>query len=208
MSEKPEGIPPTEPEVIVAAADTKPKKRGRPRKARSTVIDGASLVPNLDAHGGAVSTEYCYWCGVIPDFPGSSITLAGLSFAKVNHLLIPEPGSASRSRGHPVPGALVWVSRGRFELLVDSIKRTVVRFFEEQERPDYIPDGTIADIKVKPPRRTQLIKIQSADHAKSMRRAGLPHKAYVQGKHDEPIANWIFCILCENQDKPVRGASY
>lgn len=193
-------IPPTEPQK-----PAKQQKKAKPARPGVTVA-GSQLVPDLEQHRSAVETTTAYWLGTLPGAPVEHIDAAGINFPKVNEIVTKGPdGSTVRI---PRIGAVVRLTADKLRRIQSRLSRTVIRF--NGEAPVHEEPGTGQNVGAphKPGRKGFLITIPTAEELKIREERGLAARRYQQQTHDEPAARYMFCVPCENQDKPEQGVHY
>lgn len=209
-------IPPTEP---VATAEAPPKRRpGRPRKhplpeavqapTKRARFAGAELVPDLERHRAAVTTAYWYWIGALPGMPAEWVTLGGECFPKMEEDLVPHPKDPTKRLRLPRIGALVRLTRAKFDHIRDHLSRTVVRMTHEPAQVAVGPGVQNTGAPVARGRKGFLITIPTAAEVEQRRKANIALNTYTQDPRDEPVARYLFARLCDNQERGERGDSY
>lgn len=210
MTDDTDDIPPTDPTpTIPQEAKRKP---GRPKGSRNAtpsgpigLLDGASLVPNLEANREAVEEAHWYWLGALPACPTEHLDLKGIHFPKVEELVsVKRDGGTQRI---PVIGALVQLTIDQVLMLKDRLSRTVIRFRDKAggETGVGVPVSSVESIQR---RKGDPVTIPTVDEVKKAEAAGRATNRYQQRPGDEPAARYLFAQLCENQERPGRGEFY
>lgn len=185
------------------------RRRGRKAAAPTGRIEGADLVPDLVAHGKvAVSRTYRYWVGVTPSCPVESVTLGGISFPKLNEDIVPDPMRTGQKRRVPVIGAITLMDARQIERVRDSLRRTVIRFYDDAGEVVEANTGQNVGDAHRRPRRGQLISIPSPELVEARRKQGRPIRPYVPHANDVPAARYLFAVLCDDQERGSRGDYY
>lgn len=170
------------------------KKTKRPQQ----LIKPEALTPNLVTE--ALAEQFKYWIGIHPDCPVEGIGAGGLTFSKVNELLIPD--HENKIQRVPVIGGIANIDREMMTRLARVLPRIVIRF--EQATDPYADEGGRAGLNVgdayKKGQRGRLITIPR-NNKDSKRR-------YIASKNDRPAINWMFMQLCADQDSGSRGTTY
>ena len=208
-----EGIPPTEPVIDTPAVVQEPP---RPEPT----VSGADLAPDPRSFGTvdsalAVGEFFYYWVGSVPDCPMEYPTFAGIVFPKVNERLVKSHLRDGKTNRVPVIGGIAKIDRLKFLRLVDTIKRTVIRF---QELPEEVPENNplddkfergknLEDIDIRP-RRGRPILIPTKEEIEQAKQMNRHIEAYIPSERDEPIARYLFAVLCQDQRQPERGDKY
>lgn len=176
--------------------------------AKTTQIEGSTLVPNFDDHMDlGVTTEHAYWMGVTPDCPAHQISCAGLDFPKMNERLIPDPNRTGKTVRVPVLGGLnKGVTSTQVEALRECLPRMVIRFTEEEldQKEEQGSGNNIGDVHVKV-RKGYVITIPTAKQIKDAKKAKTRIPRYVRNVNDVPAARYMFFEICKNQTEPQRG---
>lgn len=231
-AENMKNVPPTEPvdsdvgkpAVAVVAAPKRHSKSKGSRKSKAsrkpqvqkesgsaTKIKGRDLVPDFDAPLSGSLSEYVYWVGVTPSCPVEHIDLAGINFPKLNENIIPDPSRAGRTQRIPVIGSLVNLTEDKIRLMRDRLPRSIIRFSDNQEAKGVQEEpGTgqnLGDLHLQP-RKGFLIRIPTDEYVKERQAAGRATRHYVRKKGDEPVARYMFAVLCADQNNPARGEYY
>lgn len=206
MSDETLTIPPTEP---VQAKKPQPRLKPTapaPKKTKSSVVaDGASLAPDLSQYAAGTERSYAYWVGVAAGCPKPVVHMAGIAFQMKTE--IRDPDGDQRI---PRDGAITMLTENQINLLAERVPRTIVRFrkgplpdkadsgsnvTDHSERPKTFTGGTVFTIPTQ----------NDIDLAKAQRR-NVP--SYRKQPSDRPIAEFIYCIPCEDQANPQRGIGY
>lgn len=186
------------------ATPTPSRRGGRRRSAR---IDGADLLPDLGNHTVSVVEEYRYWVGVLPGCPREHIDLAGINFPKINENLVDQRGSNKKQRV-PVIGAIVTLTADKIRRMRERLPRTVIRFYDDQGEKEEPGTGLNVGDNYRQPRRGQVITIPTAENVETARRNNRPARQYSPHPNDRPAAEFMFCVLCKNQERGERGDVY
>lgn len=181
------------------ASATKPS--GLSTKVR---IDPAKLVPDLDTHRAAVTQSFWYWIGLTNACPVQAAFLGGECFPKTEELVSKDMHGATVRV--PVFGAMVKLTREKFDRICEQMQRTVLRF-DKADAGDKEEPGTGQNVGMphRLPRKGYWIRIPTKHEVESRARSGMPVPSYAQGSNDEPGADYIYCVPAANQDQPVRG---
>ena len=157
------------------------------RQTKSTRIDGASLRPDLDRNRASVETTCAYWVGLTHDCPMDVIDVAGVHFPKNNGEQTMIDG---RTKLVPCHGTLVHLTRDKIESLRNKLPLTVIRWSagENVEK-----------------RTASLVKIPSPEDIAERQKLNRPIVRYTQSKHDVAAVDYMYCVLCEDQQDPDRG---
>ncbi len=170
-----------------------------------SVVPATEFMPHPDKV--RTQTRYRYWVGLTPDCPVNNLTMAGLSFPKINERLVADPRRTGEKRRVPVIGALVWIDRQAMECIREQIPRTIMRMLAPVEENTRNME-TVSD-NVTKPQRGHLITIPSQEQIQQALEDGSPinHYNYDEQK-DVPAARYMFAHLCEDQSNPQRGEFY
>lgn len=204
-----DSIPPTEPVSATIAP-----KRGRPKGSKNKVetqqgapraaLAGNAFVPDLASRALEVSQSYVFWVGAKPAMPTESCDIAGVNFPKLNVIKRTKNGKQDE---FPVIGSLVRLTRPQVEEIASRMSRTIIRF--NGPKQDRQPGAETAEAGVERPyRKGQLITIPTAEELETRRKNQFAAIPYEQGPFDEPVADYLFAQLCEDQDQPTRGSVY
>lgn len=167
---------------------------------------GKDLVPDLTKSKQAISDKRRYWVGSIPACPSESIDIAGISFPKINAQEIADVSNPGSKKLVPYIGSTPWITREQFNLLLDRLPRTVIRF-TEPPRDDEPEAGGLVDAYTRP-RKGQVITIPTKDEIDARRKAGRAVHHYTPGPLDEPAARYLFAKLCDDQKRGSRLGAY
>lgn len=171
------------------------------------LIPGALLTPDLaDLETIRGSRTAFYWTGCLPGCPVEAVDIAGVHFPKVQLEMAKIPGSSQKQARIPAFGALQAVSEHQIHLLRELIPRTVVRFHEAQR--EEAGTGTNTGDDYVRPRRGFVLRAQTEAELKIRRDAGRIARAYRRQPGDEPIARYLYAVLCTDQSRPRRGTDY
>jgi len=176
-----------------------PKVGVREAPKPQQLISADSLSPDMTAVEAA-SERFKYWIGIHPDCPVEGIGAAGLTFSKVNELIIPDPDGGKTTRV-PVIGGIANIDRETLIRLKNVLPRIVIRF-EEASDPYADEQGktgqNVGDAFTRG-RRGRLITIP---------KVGDSRRRYIPHPNDRPAINWMFMQLCADQDQGSRGTTY
>lgn len=173
-----------------------------PVAERKNFVPGTALAPDPERKRVAVTKEFYYWIGVLPDCPVDSADIGGINFPKINQLPIPDPTDRTKQKLVPVIGAIVVLDKQRVKRIIDKLPNTIVRLTGETTRENK-DTGTITT-----KRRGQLISIPTKEEVAELKKHKRRIRNYVPREEDEPIAKFLYMRLCPNQDKPGRGSEY
>lgn len=185
----------------------KPKNVSRPVTGL-TVVQGSALSARINERtaGGSIR-EYIFWVGAFAQCPVESLNIGGVNFPKVNEILEADPRRNGKRKRIPQIGALVRLRAEKLEILRDRISRTVLRFRDG----DHEEAGTGDNIGMAAQRakRGYPITIPTEAELKLRRENGYTARPYVpEPELDRDAADYIFCILCDDQGRPARGSHY
>lgn len=174
-------------------------------------VTGGALTPDLAQHRAGITTEYVYWCGLFPSAPVEHLAIRGVGFSKINEKIL-KGGANRQQRRIPVAGTLSRLTRDAFEEFTERLKRTVFRFTPTGTRHEkhMVEPSTLIDMDEDFPLCVpgHVITIPTDEYVKQRLAAGLPSNAYTQHKDDEPAAQHMYMVLCEDQQNPQRGAYF
>lgn len=207
----PVAAPPEKADAAAAQpAARRVKNASRPVKGRQMVPPG-QLSANIQrrSQSKGVVREYVFWVGVYPQCPTESINLAGVCFPKVNERLEPDPKRTGRKRRIPQIGALVRLRFDKIAAMRDKISRTVIRFQNSPGHHEEPGTGDNIGDAAQRPSKGRLITIPSDNEITERKKNGYTVKHYVPDiERDRDAANYMFCILCDDQGRPQRGNHY
>lgn len=171
-------------------------------------IAAASLLPDWGDHdaAGVVQTA-TYWVGVIPSCPVESIDLGGIAFPKMNELLVPDPLRTNVKRRVPVIGSIVRLTHEHIQRMRERLPRTIVRLYDGGQEQEPGTGQNVGDNHVRP-KRGQLITIPSQELVDARRARGKPVRLYSRQPNDVPAANYMFAVLCKDQERGERSEHY
>jgi len=171
-------------------------------------ITAESLVPDWGDHALAgLAQTFTYWVGVIPSCPVESIDLAGIAFPKMNELLVPDPLRTNVKRRVPVIGSIVRLTYEHIQRMRERLPRTIVRLYDGGQEQEPGTGQNVGDNHVRP-KRGQLITIPSPELVEARRSRGKPIRLYSRQPNDVPAANYMFAILCKDQERGERSEHY
>jgi len=193
---------PTTPAPQVEA----PRQR-RERGPKRTKVAGSDLVPDLNKPGLS-QREYYYWVGVTPSCPRESLDCAGINFPKVNEDLIIGADRNGRKERVKRIGALVKLTKAKFDKLRERLPHLVMRMLSTEGVKDEPGTGqNLGDLHVRP-QKGHPIRIPTLQELEEKRNLGLAANPYIPHPNDVPAARFMFCVLCEDQEKGNRGETY
>lgn len=170
---------------------------------------GKDLMVDLDNYGEAIVVEMAFWMGVLPQFPTPYINCVGLTFPKLNELLIPDPSDTTRMQRVPVIGALhSSITAEIISRLKLVLPRLVIRFTEPPNEDKPKKSQTVAEVSTLQPRKGFLITIPSDKDIEMSTKGGARVKRYSRQKWDEPALPYMFMQPCVDQENPQRGGVY
>ena len=183
------------PESMIPPTEPAPKKRGRKPAKKSTAqksktVSAGNLLPDLDSMSGAVEHEYTYWIGVTESCPTNHLDVGSIAFPKSQEELIPDPARPGSHQRIPRFGSLHKLRKDQIDAIVNGCKHGVMRFTSKEEGK---------------PSKGYPIRIPTEAQLEISRQHGRGVRAYVQKPGDEPIAKYVYAVLCEDQDNPKRG---
>jgi len=162
-----------------------PKKdQARAESPRAKIIAGSQLVPDLKAHRSIAATSRFHWLGVSVLNPMDVVAIGGISFPRYNGE--PAVDEVGKTRFVPTRGAIVPLTRAHLERIADYLAHSVVRFHEAPRSDGARRKGH----EVKIPRDS----------------TGRNHARYTHQQWDEPMADYVFLQLCDDQEHPDRGS--
>ena len=181
----------------------------QPQSGR-THFDASDLVPDLEQQRDSlgVSRSYKYWVGVTPSCPHEHVDLAGINFPKVNENLVDDPMRTGNKRRVPVIGAIVDIDEHTILRMRDRLKRTVIRFLDDNGQSEEPGTGLNIGDNHKRPRRGQLITIPTAEETANRIARNKPARTYPPRAGDVPAARYMFAQICDDQQNGSRGEYY
>lgn len=188
---------------------TATKKKSPPAdRASHHIIAGADLVADLSKDAPGVTYRYFYWVGSFPACPVEGLFCSGIAFPKVTQEIIQEKGTLEMQRV-PRIGAIANLTKDKIDLLRERLPRTVIRFHDAPGEDDEPMAGSsLSDAQTRA-RRGHPVQIPSKAQIKKAKDAGnRPPPRYVAGPHDRPAAEYMFAVLCEDQENPRPGGVY
>lgn len=185
-----------------------PHKMKQARNPSSNKVAGSSLVPSfvIGSSRSIVSKSWRYWVGLLPSAPVEAMTICGVSFPKMNEDLVSDPMRTSTKKRIPVIGAITIISESLLLKIIDQIPRIVFRFQPGQK--EEIGTGQNIGDNHQRPRRGTIVTIPRPDELIARAAMGRSSQAYDQQSGDEPVAKYIFAILCQDQEVGERGDFY
>ncbi len=173
-----------------------PKVGVKPAPKAQQVIAPSDLAPDMQAVE-AMSERFKYWVGIHPDCPVERIGAAGLTFQKVNELLVPD--AEGKTQRVPVIGGIANIDRETMLRLTKVLPRIVIRFLDDPDEHEEPGTGLNVGDAFKNKRRGQLITIP---------KPGDKRRKYYPQPNDRPAINWMFMQLCADQDAGSRGTTF
>ena len=170
----------TDPFAVVVATETKQLAAG-----------DSLLSPETPA------TElrmYTYWVGTFENCPAPFLTCGGICFPKGEILLTENPASKTKKLQHPVIGTLQEMSLAVVQSVITHLPLRVVRTARHADST-----GKTVGYGVRIPKQSEIDERVAA---------GRSPGHYVADEKDEPMAKWVYCILCPDQKNPERGHTY
>tara|TARA_R100000808_G_C2114929_1_gene127866 strand:- start:390 stop:1052 length:663 start_codon:yes stop_codon:yes gene_type:complete len=182
-------IPATEP-VAVKSKKTRKKRAKKAGKANQTTkANSNDLIPDLDKLSGSVEHQYTYWIGVTESCPTNHLDVGSIAFPKTMEELVPDPARPGSYQRIPRFGSLHELRKDQVDSIIRGCKHGVVRFTSKEPGKE----------------KGYPIRIPTDEQLELSRQHGRGVRAYVQQPNDEPIAQYIYAVLCEDQDNPRRG---
>lgn len=165
--------------------------------------EGSSLITDIGPVAKGEKTAI-FWLGTLPSL-SRQLDVAGVSFVPNTAVQVPDPSNPSRSQLRPYVGSLVRLTRTQLENLVEKLPRTVIRFYSPNENED----TRLRDMTGKPPRRAaQIHVIRTPEEIAERKRNGLNVRNYKPAQGDEPAADHVYLVACEDQVNGNRGAVF
>lgn len=195
--------------TIMAPSATAPKKPEPKSKLpeKRTVISGAKLSPDLSASSAVAQRSFWYWIGVTSDCPTEFLDFAGIHFPKTTELV--SRGAGGETIRVPAVGTLMRLTEAQIRKIAARMAQSVIRFRSEPEQRDEPGTGENKGAPhYRAGRRGYPIRIPSAAEVEAVEKAGLPSTRYDPAPFDEPASRYVYCLLCENQEHPMRTHSY
>ena len=106
----------------------------------------------------------------------------------------------------PMIGSVVRLGRDKLMKLRERLQRTVIRF-RDPKVADIGVGATIAGIEGKP-RRGAPVTMPAPGENEKRAKSNMPARTYHRDQMDEPAANYLFAVLCDDQEKGNRGQVY
>lgn len=171
----------------------------------SKKIEGSALSYDVNAKRNSlgVTKQAYYWVGLLPGCPKEKAELAGVSFPKTTALLQQESASG-RTVHVPQYGVVTTLTEEKIDLMRDRLSRTVVRF--RQPAADPLASNNVGDMTER--RTGHFITVPTEAELEERRKAKRAAMRYTPGPNDEPAADYMFAVLCEDQENPRCGDYY
>lgn len=166
-----------------------------PKPEPKTRISAESLKPPLQ-DSVSVTKQYTYWIGVTSDCPGNFLTCGGINFPKITDKMEPDPMKPGSQRRIPEIGCLHPLTQRQMESIIENIPFCVIRFQEPREGQEGKP------------RKGYPVRIPSPARIEKAKKHGTALPQYIQQPGDEWAAKYMFAVLCDDQENPLRGTSY
>jgi hypothetical protein len=168
-------------------------------------IPGSELAYDVQGKRSSlgITTQAYYWVGLLPDCPKEFAELAGTSFPKTTATLQKESASG-RTVHVPRFGTVTSLTEEQINLMRDKLSRTVIRF--RQPTRDPLERANVGDITER--RTGHFITVPTEAEIEERRKAKRAAMRYTPQANDEPAADYMFAVLCEDQDKPRCGDYY
>lgn len=201
MTDATNDIPPTDPLPIRAPVPKAPKKQ---RTGKVSKVSASDLSPDLDANNPGIDEEHLYWIGALPACPSEHLDLVGIHFPKlVEQIIRRKDGGQSRV---PLIGSVVRLNKDKIIRMRDRLKRTVIRF--RDPKVDDIGVGSSVESYKHKLRRGDPVTLPAEGENEARRKNNMPANVYTRDPMDEPAANYLFAVLCDDQERGSRGATY
>ena len=182
--------------------DPKPK-RGRPRKATPKTTSNLDI--DLDTFGTVKELESrFFWVGAFPICPVDNVHLGGVCFPKITERLVKVPTSSKKQRS-PQAGTVTRFTAEQAEIIIDRLKRSVVRFHEAV--PDWTTPEGLEDM-TENRYKGEIIRVPAPAEVAELRKQGRPVTVYRRGPHDYMLATMLFAVQCPDQERPSAGTVY
>jgi len=171
---------------------------------------GADLLAPLDNYGKESVAVAAFWLGVVPQCATPFIRCGGISFPKMNELLVSNPNQQSGKARIPVIGGLHGsITQEMIDNIKEHMKRLVIRFDEAPRPCDRIVSHQgIEALSAFEPRKGRIVTIPRKRDIEMTREEGRIIRPYVRQQFDEPAAKYMFMQPCVDQDRPQRGGFY
>jgi hypothetical protein len=157
-------------------------------------VEGSALVPSEEVlQTKAVATRLRYWCGALKSAPREVVYIAGVDFPKLTEKVSKNPADPSRTQRIPQAGMIHELTVAQVEAIQSRLPHMVARFHLGK-------DGES--------RHGKIIRIRSEKELEEYRQAKLPLPIYEPEAGDEPLADHVFMVLCEDQENGQPGTVY
>lgn len=188
-----------------ARSPSKPKPK-RLKKARAK--KGSDLLPDFSSRD-MVLVRHWFWLGILPTLSDRShLSVAGIAFpASVDKVITRKRQGTEHTRRIPTVGQCIPLSKAQIDLLREQLPYCIYRFIDPP-REDIQGVGDGIEALDEEPRRGHAIRVYTPESIEARRAAGQPANEYVPEEWDEPLADYLFCIPCENQKRPKCGDEF
>lgn len=160
----------------------------------------SDLLPPKSGSSG-IEKQYWIWTGLTEDAPRTSLSLAGVSFPKLNGELQPDEAFDNTEVLRSVRGSLTRVTADGLRELKDTMSRTLFRFHgEEQEVGLEEEPGSGKRHRY---RNHSIVKIPRESQVKEAKKHGNPVQAYHPHPNDVGVAKYCWVMFTDKRHPKV-----
>ncbi len=190
---------------------------------------GAKLVPDLKKHQKGIVGKHWYWIGALPGCPREHLDIGSVDFPKMVERVSIDPNSRD-TRRVPLIGSVRQLTLVQLKKIEADLPNCVIRFeqtFDEEaasrvkdaakcddDSPAQLqygpvggPGSTLEALDVVR-RKGHPIRIPTDKAVDEAKKAGRHLKGYSPDLKDEPAADYVFAVLCSDQNQPQRSDFY
>ncbi len=162
--------------------------------------------PALTGVGKGVAVRRWFWCGMLPSISTrGAVKVGGTTFVKIHETVkAREPGQPSVRT--PQIGSVAHLSKADLASIDESLPDCVYRVTDAPR--EVTGPGEGIEALDQQARRGHPIRIPTDAFIKARRKMSAHVKLYQPEKWDEALADHIFAVPCEDQDKPRVGVVY